>query len=103
MTSPRPSNFSTQPTGEHRLVVVASTEEVGFVRAMRAATSDDLAIRTPSNIPDNERWIWENPRIGGEILKGSDEMPRGNIVRRVICSDQRRYPLSLAIARTPMT
>jgi hypothetical protein len=65
--------------------MVSASTEVGFVRAMRPAMSNEPEIiQMPSNTPDNERWIWENPKIVGEILKGSDDMARGNIVRRVL-------------------
>ena len=82
MTAPHRSGETTQTTGGFRLV--SASTEVGFVRASRPAMSNEPEIRMPSNTPDNERWIWENPKIVGEILKGSDEMARGNIVRRVL-------------------
>lgn len=35
-----------------------------------------------SHIPEDERWIWENPEIIGEILQATKEMERGIMVRR---------------------
>lgn len=83
MTGPQTSGY-TAVTGEHRVITSPLTEEIGFMRAVRSATSDGPQIQMPANTPNDERWIWENPEIVGQILKGSDEMARGNIVRRVI-------------------
>lgn len=75
MTSPRPSNFLIEPTGEHRAVVSESTEVVGYVQWARStAEENDI----PSNVPADELWLWRNRRASQMVDRGLEQAASGD-------------------------
>lgn len=84
MTAPLSSDDTTQ-TGEHARLLASEWTEVGFVRATRASSDRDPRMpdpRMPHDVSDDDRWIWENPEVIGAIMRGRDQLARGQRVRR---------------------